>query len=751
MHRYSRRACALAACLFIADASADTASATPTKLPDVDVTGQPVPDVTPAYPATAVLVGAERIDKTVNAIDAEDAVKYLPSLFVRKRNYGDTQPVLATRTWGVGSSARTLVYIDDIPISALIANNNTIGAPRWRMLAPGELADAAMLYGPFSAAYPGNALGGVLLLTTRTPAAPQTTLEQTFAMQHFDLNGTHGDYPTSQTTLGNGGRNGDFHWFVGANVQNSFAQPLAFITSASPPSGTSGAIAANNKLGQPADVLGAGGLLHTLQQNVTADLGYDFTPAVHARYLVGWWNNDQRSRVQSYLDDAGGAPTFGKVSGFASNNYQLDEAHLMQALSLKTDTGGAWDFAAVATDYDYLRDRQLSPAGTPGGTLFTPNGRLADFSGTGWSTLDLKGIWRPYGDDANEVSFGAHADEYTLKNPTYNTSAWQDGATRAGLYTDGEGKTQTQALWMQDARRLAPDWLATLGARYEHWRASDGVNVNGGVTVNQPAESASGFSPKATLTWEASSEWRVTGSLARAIRFPTVSELYQLVSTGSTYTSPNPDLKPDRAVSGELAAERVATDGSSLRISLFQESTRDALIAQTSTLPNVAAPVSFVQNVGEVRNRGVEIAVDQHDVLVRGLQLSGSVTFVDSTITSDPGFVSTAGTTAVGKHAPNVPRWRATGVATYSPDAHWSFTLAGRYSGRQYSTLDNTDNTYHVFGTFDRFLVFDTRLRYRFDERLSMALGIDNLNNEKYFLFHPFPQRTWVADVKFTF
>jgi iron complex outermembrane receptor protein len=98
-----------------------------------------------------------------------------------------------------------------------------------------------------------------------------------------------------------------------------------------------------------------------------------------------------------------------------------------------------------------------------------------------------------------------------------------------------------------------------------------------------------------------------------------------------------------------------------------------------------------------------------------------------------------------------VPRWRATGVATYSPDAHWSFTLAGRYSGRQYSTLDNTDNTYHVFGTFDRFLVFDTRLRYRFDERLSMALGIDNLNNEKYFLFHPFPQRTWVADVKFTF
>jgi iron complex outermembrane receptor protein len=286
--------------------------------------------------------------------------------------------------------------------------------------------------------------------------------------------------------------------------------------------------------------------------------------------------------------------------------------------------------------------------------------------------------------------------------------------------------------------------------RYERWRASDGMNVNGGVTVVQPAESASGFSPKAVLAWDSSPEWRFTGSIARAIRFPTVSELYQLVSTGATFTSPNPDLKPERATSGELAAVRTLADGS-LRVSLFQENTRDALIAQTAMLPNAAAPVSFVQNVGEVRNRGVEIAAERRDVLVPGLQLSGSITFVDSTILSDPTFASAAGTTAVGKHAPNVPRWRATAVATYEADAHWSFTLAGRYSGKQYSTLDNTDNTPGVFGAFDTFVVFDTRVRYRFDERLSAALGVDNLNDRKYFLFHPFPQRTYVADVKLTF
>ena len=98
-----------------------------TTLPGVSVKGGNEAIESPAFPATTATIEAEQIDATVNAIDVEDAVKYLPSLFVRKRNYGDTQPVLATRTWGLGSSARTLVYVDDILISALIANNNTIG------------------------------------------------------------------------------------------------------------------------------------------------------------------------------------------------------------------------------------------------------------------------------------------------------------------------------------------------------------------------------------------------------------------------------------------------------------------------------------------------------------------------------------------------------------------------------------------------------------------------------------------------
>src|SRR6185312_1797141 len=97
-----------------------------------------------------------KVQQTVNALDTEDAVKYLPSVFLRKRNNGDTQATMATRVWGFSSSARSLIFADGVPLTALIANNTTIGGPRWGLVSPAEIARIDRMMGPFSAAYPGN-------------------------------------------------------------------------------------------------------------------------------------------------------------------------------------------------------------------------------------------------------------------------------------------------------------------------------------------------------------------------------------------------------------------------------------------------------------------------------------------------------------------------------------------------------------------------------------------------------------------
>jgi len=74
-----------------------------------------------------------------------------------------------------------------------------------------------------------------------------------------------------------------------------------------------------------------------------------------------------------------------------------------------------------------------------------------------------------------------------------------------------------------------------------------------------------------------------------------------------------------------------------------------------------------------------------------------------------------------------------------------SLNVRKRYIGdyTQYGQLDNS------YTGVSRYLVADLRLRWQLDKQWSASFGIDNLNNAKYWAFHPYPQRTYVAELKF--
>ncbi|MES2308056.1 MAG: TonB-dependent receptor [Verrucomicrobiota bacterium] len=713
-------------------------------------------------PQTSQSITEDQIQERVNMMDTEDAIKYFPSLFVRKRNNGDTQPVLATRTWGVGSSARSLVYADDVLLSALIANNNSIGAPRWGMVSPEEIDRIDFLYGPFSAAYPGNSMGGVLQITTKMPEKFTFDLHQAESFQTFNQYATKETYETDQTSLLVGDKQGNISWLLTENFQNSDSQPLNYVTSGTTPAGTTGIFPGQNKLGAVANVAGAGGLLHTEMNNVGGKISWEIAPEVKMTYQGHYWYNETHSEVQTYLKDGAGNPTYGNLSGFASSTSLLNQQQMMNSLSVKTESKDSLDWDVSASNYYYINDLQRSPYGVSAtGTSFSKNGNMARMNGTNWTNGDIKGIWRPTeAMGSHEVSFGFHADRYDLDNPTFGTNDWNGGGTSGPrLYTYGKGTTTTEALWVQDAWHFAPDFKLTPGGRLEFWQAFEGYNLStkqnatGSITSttsqNQPEADATRFSPKMALGWTPSKEWEVTGSFGQGYRFPTVTELYQVVSTGTTFAIPNAGLKPENVLSEEIAVERKFSDGH-LRLSFFNENVKDALISQTSFISG-ATPVSYVNNVDEVRNTGVELAGEKENVLFHGLTLFGSGTYVDSEIVRDRSFASTTGTTAKGKRSPNVPDWRSTFGATYHPTESWALTAAGRYSGKQYSTLDNTDTVSQIYGAFDQFFVVDLRAQYQWNENVTVAAGIDNAFNNEYFIFHPFPQRTFTAEVKIKF
>jgi iron complex outermembrane receptor protein len=731
-------------------------------------------------PQQSYSITAKQIDETINLKDPEDAIKYFPSLFVRKRNDGDNQAVLATRSWGLNSSARTLIYYDDLLISALIGNNNSGASPHWNLISPEAIARIDFLDGPFAAAYPGNSIGGVLLITSKMPDHAFATAKETVSVMPWDQYGTRDTYVSSVTSASAGDRKGALSWLLSVTYQDSYQQPLTYTTNATITTATTGTFPALTKQGTPADVVGTGALAHSLQTSANLRLTYDISPLVQATYSLAVWNNVQTSNPQTYLTStATGAPTFAGLSAFASNKYIWDQTHLSNAVSLKSDTKGVYDFDLSASSYNYLQDILFNPyTVTSSGVGYSQNGKITRNDGTNWQNVDAKGIWHPFGyDGPQEISFGVHGDRYDLNDPVYLSSTWNaTSSTGTGqLFSDNVGETRTGALWVQDAWKIVPDLKLTLGGRLETWRALDGFNINSTAQSNtgtpgnpipilsavpqaQPELNSTNFSPKLSLSYDPNKDWNITTNFGEAYRYPTVTELYQNITVNGAATFANPFLTPEQDLNGELVIERKWSDGR-VRLTLFEERTNNAIISQTNTVtaPNgTQSTATTFSNVAAIRMQGVELSAEKDNVAIKGLQPFASVTYVDSRILSDPTWAGTnpltnLPDTVVGKRVPYVPDWRAKFGVTYRPNESWAYTVAARYSGKQYSTLDNTDIIPHVFGAFDNYFVVDTKVHYTATQNFSFDFGIDNLFNEQYFLFHPFPGRTFVLAGKYTF
>jgi iron complex outermembrane receptor protein len=145
----------------------DTGGQTVEPIGVIVVTGEK-PAVPANLPATTESVTAREIEETVNTVTSGGALQYLPSIHVRERYIGDRNGILVIRVNSSISSAQTIVYADGLLLSNFL-NNSFSTPPRWGMVSPEEIDRIDVIYGPFSALYPGNSAGGVVLMTTHMP------------------------------------------------------------------------------------------------------------------------------------------------------------------------------------------------------------------------------------------------------------------------------------------------------------------------------------------------------------------------------------------------------------------------------------------------------------------------------------------------------------------------------------------------------------------------------------------------------
>jgi iron complex outermembrane receptor protein len=707
-----------------------------------------------SIPTTIEGITGESVETSINATDAQDALKYLPSLNVRKRYTGDfDHAVIASRASGSGNSARSLVYADGILLSNLLGNGASF-TPRWGLVTPEEIDRVDVLYGPFSAAYPGNSVGAVVDYITRMPDDLSVRASMATFSEDFDTYGRGQSYAGWQASLSAGDRHGGTSWWINVNRLDSDGHPMVYAnkveSTGTPGTGgipVTGALAARNPRNEAWWLLGPTNAIHTVQDHAKFKLAQEFGGSIRLSYTLGWWSNDARRTAETWLRDASGAPVYsgavnidGRVYNIAATEIapsRNELTHLMHGLAARA-RAGTWDLEAAASLYDYQRDQSRSPAGAQPASWSGGAGRLADFDGTGWTTLHLRAQRHGGGEHSHLFEVGVQDDQHHLRSEVRSVDDWlhDDGGARSSAFG---GNTRLTSLYAQDSFDFAERWQATLGARLERWRADGGYISNAASTLRFGARAEDFLSPKAALAFAVNSDWTVKASTGRAVRMPTVSELFQGSIAADAIVNNDPTLAPERSWTQELSAIGEFDHGD-LRFTFFFEDTRDALYSQINAFSG--ATVATIQNVDHIRTSGVELS--SHLRRWDTVELSASLTWTHSRIIENDNNPDT-----IGNWQPRVPEWRATALAVWRPVERLSASFGARYSGRQFNQLDNLDVHGQSYLGFSRFMVFDTRVRYAIDSHWAASLGVDNLGNERYWAFHPYSRRSYHAEVSF--
>ena len=342
----------------------------------------------------------------------------MPSLLVRKRYIGDyNHAVLSTRASGTGNSARSLVYADGVLLSNLLGNGATF-TPRWGMVTPEEIARVDVLYGPFSAAYPGNAVGAVVDYITRMPQAFEAHAKLGVSHQPNTLYGQRSSFNAWQSSASLGNRAGGFSWWINVNRLDSQGQPLTFATKLlaggttlrGGETATSGAVAGLNRSNQAWWLIGGGTRYDTVQDHLKLKLAWDITPALRASYLGGFWHNQSDNSAASWLRDAAGATVDNTSGGGVSQPVAVDGKrytlaasdfprshetlqHQMHALNLKSRSRSSFDWELAAGLYDHGRPGASPTRPAPAGTRWwprAPGGQVARAVPTRWTWVSAR-------------------------------------------------------------------------------------------------------------------------------------------------------------------------------------------------------------------------------------------------------------------------------------------------------------------------------------------------------------------------
>lgn len=695
----------------------------------------------------------------INTATTEDLVKFEPSLVIRRRFIGDSNGTLGIRGSNMFQTSRSMVFADGVPLHYHLQSRWS-GAPRWTMVSASEISQVEVIYGPFSAEYSGNAMGGVVLIETAIPQEQEFRVNASYFNQSFDAYQFDDNVDGFKGFVSYGDKIGDTSFYVSYNHLDNAAQPQSFrdatYQSTTEADTVTGAIVDNDSRGRTRVWYGDTGVVNTTTDNIKFKLGHDFGNW-QTLLNVAYEDRHSTNAGQSHIKDLQGNTVWsgenvvenGQVFSFNSgrlNAGELNRQSLSVGLRLKGDINERMNLEANVNRFDILKDESLSSLLNPQDPNFTPVGQVRDYNDSGWNTAEVKLTIDDFVLPGMELITGLRHEAYELNLDVFDSPDYAAGIK--GDYTSRfGGETEMTAAFVQANWEITAAWDMSLGLRYESFESDNGYyDDDNSATpdldlVQIPGESKNALSPKFSLGYQANDDWSIRYSLAKAYRFPIVEELFSQYQAYNTVALSNPELEPEEGVHHNIMINRQLDNGY-LRVNVFQESVEDAIESQTDTSTNVR---SFVP-IDEVDVMGVEFIANASGVWLDKLDMRFNMTWTDAEIVDNSSAESASdfdpADSVEGNVYPRMPEWRANLLATYNLTDAWYMSSNVQYASNSFGRITNEDTESNVFGAQDGYTRIGLKTGYQLTNQWNISAGIDNITDEVAYVAHPWPGRT---------
>ena len=695
--------------------------------------------------------------ESINVSTIEDFLKYEPGLIVRRRYIGDPNGTVGIRGSNMFQTARTMVYADGLPLHYHLQTRFS-GSPRWSLVAPDETASVETVYGPFSALYSGNAMGGVINIKTKFPEKFEFNAETSAFLQDFEFLGDNDTYFGHKEFVSVGNKFGNLSVYLFHNHLENQSQPMTFFNPerVTPGAGTAvtGAFNTLDEFGNSTIYFGDSG-----SEEVTTDLsklklGYDLG-SWFTSLTLAYENRDRDAdNAKSYIKDLNGNTIFRGDHSFNGTLFDVDgrfgnlfriSFEERESLLIGGELTGhiantGWNMGANFSIFELIKDERLRSDENPDDPTFDASGRVREYDDTGWQTFDFKlSTERLLNRQDMRLSVGYHFDHYQLEVAEYTAVGDFRNGVKGTLRNNNPsaGKTLTHAIFSEYGWKFFPKWDLVLGGRYEMWESKDGQKGTDFFADRTEDE----FSPKFALGFDPDGPYSFRYSVAKAYRFPLVEELFENEDDTLGSTIANDKLKPEDGTHHNFSINREINKGL-ISLNLYYEKVKEVIFNQQDLTTNIT---TFL-NIDEVTTKGAELSYIQESIYDLPLDIRSNIAYTDAEITKN-----SANTTFEGKQFPRLPNWRINLLATYHLTSNWDFSTGLRYVSDSHGQLDNSDTAKNVFGAQDEYVFVDVKTKYQFNDMIQLSAGVENINDEEAFVFHPWPQRSYFVEGKISF